>query len=109
MFMMLSCSNTENEYQPNNKENDVNINAITVSKNENHTLYGTKTDNTNFDYSTKNTIKGSFSLPTKSSMENKEFIFFKDKNEENKVIAFYLHKTHGVQKSAIFKYKIELS
>lgn len=106
-LMFVSCNN-ESTPQENLKEEkfDVVVNSIKEFTNEDNSSYNISKLQ-GFDFNKKKIIEVALKNRTRAYNENKECVFFENKDKKNEVVAFYVGKEYGVEKSAIFEYNIK--
>lgn len=106
-LMFASCQNEDVQQQDVKVEKiDVFVNSVKELTNEDNSLYNiAKLDD--FDFSKKNVVEGNLYEATRAYSEDKECIFFENGTNKNEVVAFYVDKKYGVEKSAIFKCNVK--
>lgn len=106
----VSCQKDEvqNEVQKqelSEKNYDVFVSTIKKITESDNSLYNIA-KLSNFDFSNRKVVVGNLYKNTRSYAEDDECIYFDSKNADNEVVAFYVNKISGVEKSAIFEYNM---
>lgn len=87
------------------KNYDVFVSTVKKITDSDNSLYNIA-KLSNFDFSKRKVVVGNLYKNTRSYAEDDECIYFDSKNADNEVVAFYVNKISGVEKSAIFEYNM---